>query len=162
VPDVRSNALIVWASPSQLEDISAMVLGSHGDTMVAMPRFTTVAGIPITELLPKERIDALAQRTRDGGIEIVNLLKSGSAYYAPGSSIVAMVEAILHDSNRVLPCSVLLKGEYGLDDVVVGVPCKIGEGGLKQILELRLTPEEDAALKRSAAVVKENIRALKF
>jgi malate dehydrogenase len=144
------------------KDVSAMVLGSHGDTMVAMPRFTTVAGIPITELLPKERIDALAQRTRDGGIEIVNLLKTGSAYYAPGSSIVAMVEAILHDSNRVLPCSVLLKGEYGLDDVVVGVPCKIGEGGLKQILQLRLTPEEDAALKRSAAVVKENIRALKF
>jgi malate dehydrogenase len=144
------------------KDVSPMVLGSHGDTMVALPRFTTVAGIPITELLPKDKIDALCKRTRDGGIEIVNLLKTGSAYYAPGSSVVAMVEAILHDSNRVLPCSVLLRGEYGLGDVVVGVPCKIGEGGLKHIYTLALTPEEDAALKKSAAVVADNIKALKL
>jgi malate dehydrogenase len=144
------------------KDISAMVLGSHGDTMVAMPRFTTVGGIPITELLSKEEIDKLCVRTANGGAEIVNLLKQGSAYYAPGSSIASMVEAILHDSNRVLPCSVLLQGEYGLNDVVVGVPCKLGEGGLKQILQVKLTSEEDAALKKSAAVVQENVRLLKL
>lgn len=144
------------------KDISAMVLGSHGDTMVAMPRFTTVSGIPITELLPKDEIDALCKRTANGGIEIVNLLKQGSAYYAPGSAIASMVEAILHDSNRVLPCSVLLQGEYGLKDVVVGVPCKLGEGGLKQILQIKLTSEEDAALKKSAAVVAENVKLLKL
>jgi malate dehydrogenase len=144
------------------KDVSAMVLGSHGDTMVAMPRFTTVAGIPITELLPKEEIDKLCQRTAQGGAEIVNLLKTGSAYYAPGSSIVAMVESIPHDANRVLPCSVLLQGEYGLKDVVAGVPCKLGEGGVKQILPLKLTAEEDAALRKSAAVVADNIKALKL
>ncbi len=144
------------------KDISAMVLGSHGDTMVAMPRFTTVSGIPITELLPKDEIDALCKRTANGGIEIVNLLKQGSAYYAPGSAIASMVEAILHDSNRVLPCSVLLRGEYGLNDVVVGVPCKLGEGGLKQILQVKLTSEEDAALRKSAAVVAENVKLLKL
>ncbi len=144
------------------KDVSAMVLGSHGDTMVAVPRFTTVAGIPITELLPADEIEALCKRTRDGGIEIVNLLKSGSAYYAPGSSIVAMVESILHDANRVLPCSVLLEGEYELSDVVVGVPCRLGEGGLKEVLKVKLQPDELAALHRSAAVVKDNIKALKL
>lgn len=144
------------------KDISAMVMGSHGDTMVAMPRFTTVSGIPITELLPKEEIDALCKRTANGGAEIVNLLKQGSAYYAPGSSIAAMVEAILNDANRVLPCSVLLQGEYGLQDVVVGVPVKLGEKGVTQILQLKLTPEEDAALKKSASVVAENQKILKL
>jgi malate dehydrogenase len=143
-------------------DVQAMVLGSHGDTMVALPRFTTVGGIPITELLPKEECDRLAIRARDGGAEIVALLKTGSAYYAPGSSIAAMVESILYDQNRVLPCSVLLEGEYGLTDVVVGVPCRIGEGGLKEILQVKLQPEELAALKRSADVVKENVRLLKL
>jgi len=143
-------------------DVQAMVLGSHGDTMVALPRFTTVGGIPITELLPKEECDKLAIRARDGGAEIVALLKTGSAYYAPGSSIAAMVESILYDQNRVLPCSAYLEGEYGLSDVVVGVPCRIGEGGLKQILEVKLQPEELAALKRSADVVKENVRLLKL
>lgn len=144
------------------KDVAAMVLGSHGDTMVAVPRFTTVAGIPITELLPKDEIEALCKRTRDGGIEIVNLLKTGSAYYAPGSSIVAMVEAILHDSNRVLPCSVRLEGEYDLQDVVVGVPCRIGEGGLKEILKVKLQPDELSALHKSAAVVRENCALLKL
>jgi len=143
-------------------DVQAMVLGSHGDTMVAIPRFTTVGGIPITELLPKEECDKLGIKARDGGAEIVALLKTGSAYYAPGSSIAAMVEAILYDQNRVLPCSVLLEGEYGLNDVVVGVPCRIGEGGLKEILEVKLLPEEMAALKKSADVVKENVRMLKL
>lgn len=144
------------------KDVSAMVLGSHGDTMVAMPRFTTVAGIPITELLPKDEVDKLCTRTANGGAEIVNLLKTGSAFYAPGSAIAAMVEAILHDSNRVMPCSVYLQGEYGLNDVVVGVPVKLGEGGVRQILPLKLTPEEDAALRKSAAVVSENVKILKL
>ncbi|MBI4565090.1 MAG: malate dehydrogenase [Planctomycetes bacterium] len=143
-------------------EVQAMVLGSHGDTMVALPRFTTVAGIPIPELLSKEECDALAARTRDGGAEIVALLKTGSAYYAPGSSIAAMVGSILFDQDRVMPCSVLLEGEYGLKDVVVGVPCKLGDGGLKQIIELKLTPDESAALQRSAAVVRENIKLLKL
>ena len=143
-------------------DVSAMVLGSHGDTMVALPRFTTVGGIPITELLPKEECDRLAIRARDGGAEIVALLKTGSAYYAPGSSIAAMVESILYDQNRVLPCSVLLEGEYGLDDVVVGVPCRIGEGGLKEVLQIKLLPDEMAALKRSADVVRDNVKILKL
>ena len=143
-------------------DVSAMVLGSHGDTMVALPRFTTVGGIPITELLPKEECDKLAIRARDGGAEIVALLKTGSAYYAPGSSIAAMVESILYDQNRVLPCSVLLEGEYGLTDVVVGVPCRIGEGGLKEVLQVKLLPDEMAALKRSADVVRDNVKILKL
>ncbi len=143
-------------------DVSAMVLGSHGDTMVALPRFTTVAGIPITELLPKEECDKLAIRARDGGAEIVAFLKTGSAYYAPGSSIAIMVESILYDQNRVLPCSAYLDGEFGLKDVYVGVPCKLGEGGLKEILPLKLNPEEQAALNKSADVVRENFKLLKL
>jgi malate dehydrogenase len=142
-------------------DISAMVLGSHGDTMVPLPRFTTVAGIPITELLSPEECQALAVKARDGGIEIVNYLKT-SAWLAPGSSIAAMVESILNDENRVLPCSALLQGEYGLNDVVVGVPCKLGDGGIKEILKLKLTPDEQAALAKSASVVAENCRLLKL
>ena len=142
-------------------DIHAMVLGSHGDTMVPVPRFTTVAGIPITELLPKEECDALAIKARDGGIEIVNYLKT-SAWLAPGSSIAAMVEAVINDENRVLPCSAYLDGEYGLKDVVVGVPCKIGDGGVKEILKVKLTEGEQAALAKSAAVVKENCALLKL
>ncbi|MBI2931056.1 MAG: malate dehydrogenase [Planctomycetes bacterium] len=142
-------------------DISAMVLGSHGDTMVPLPRFTTVAGIPITELLPKEECDQLAIRARDGGIEIVNFLKT-SAWLAPGSSIASMVEAILNDENRVMPCAAYLDGEYGLTDVVVGVPCKLGDGGIKEVMKLKLLPDELAALKKSAAVVKENCGLLKL
>jgi malate dehydrogenase len=142
-------------------DISAMVLGSHGDTMVPLPRFTTVSGIPITELLPKEECDQLAVKARDGGIEIVNFLKT-SAWLAPGSSIAAMVEAILSDENRVLPCACHLDGEYGLRDVVVGVPAKLGDGGVKQILQLKLTDAEMAALRKSADVVAENCRLLKL
>lgn len=143
-------------------DVNAMVLGSHGDTMVAIPRFTTVAGIPITELLSKEECDQLGIRARDGGAEIVKLLKTGSAYYAPGSSIAIMVESILYDQNRVLPCAAYLEGEYGLKDVYVGVPCKLGEGGLKEILQVKLQPDELAALQKSAAVVKENCALLKL
>jgi malate dehydrogenase len=144
-----------------VENTHAFVLGGHGDTMVPLPRYSTVAGIPITELLPKDRIDAIVQRTRDGGIEVVNLLKSGSAYYAPASSIVQMVEAVLLDQHRVLPCAVYLQGEYGYRDLFVGVPARLGAGGLEKVLEIRLTPEEKTALDRSAEAVRELVSKLK-
>ncbi len=136
-------------------EVEAMVLGGHGDTMVPLPRYTTVKGRPITELLPKERLEAIVKRTRDGGAEIVSLLKTGSAYYAPSASVVAMVEAIMKDQKRVLPCAVLCEGEYGLRDVVVGVPVKLGRGGAEKIVEYELTSEERAALNASAAAVRE-------
>lgn len=144
------------------KDVQAMVLGSHGDTMVPLPRYTTVSGIPLTELLPKEEIDKINKRTRDGGAEIVALLKTGSAYYAPAAAIAVMVEAILKDENRVLPAAAYLEGEYGLNDVYLGVPVKLGDGGIKQILQLKLSKEEQDELHKSAAVVKENIKLLKF
>jgi malate dehydrogenase len=138
-----------------VENVTAFVLGGHGDTMVPLPRYSTVAGIPITELIPQERLAALVQRTRDGGAEIVKHLKTGSAYYAPSAAAVEMVEAILKDKKKILPCAVYLQGEYGIDGYFVGVPCKLGKGGLEQIVEIKLTAEEDAALKKSAAAVKE-------
>ncbi|MHC4606876.1 MAG: malate dehydrogenase [Planctomycetota bacterium] len=143
-------------------DVSATVLGTHGDAMVALPRYTTVAGIPVTELLSKEDIEEAVRRTRDAGAEIVKYLRTGSAYYAPASSIRAMVEAILFDQNRILPCAVYLEGEYGLKDVVIGVPCKLGEGGMKEVLELKLSKEERDALHASAGIVKKNIGLLKL
>ena len=130
--------------------------------MVPLPRYSTVAGIPITELLSREKIDAIVQRTRDGGIEVVNLLKSGSAYYAPASSIVQMVEAILLDQHMILPCAVYLQGEYGYRDLFLGVPARLGGRGLEQVVEIRLTPEEKAALDRSAEAVRELVGKLKF
>jgi malate dehydrogenase len=138
-----------------------MVLGGHGDTMVPLPRFSTVAGIPITELLSKEKIAAINQRTRDGGAEIVKLLKTGSAYYAPSASAAEMVESILKDKRKILPCAVYLEGEYGIDGVFVGVPCKLGSRGLEQIVQLNLTVEERAELMKSATAVKELAAALK-
>src|SRR5213592_2727633 len=132
----------------------AFVLGGHGDTMVPLPRYSTVSGIPITELLPKETIDAIVQRTRDGGIEVVNLLKSGSAYYAPASSIVQMVEAILLDTHLILPCAVYLNGEYGYRDLFMGVPARLGAKGLETVIEIKLTAEEKSALDRSALAVR--------
>jgi malate dehydrogenase len=137
-----------------VENIHAFVLGGHGDTMVPLPRYSTVAGIPITELLPKETIARLVQRTRDGGAEIVGLLKT-SAWYAPGASIVEMVDAILNDRKKILPCTAYLEGEYGISGLFVGVPVKLGEKGLEQIIEITLTLEERAALHKSAAAVKE-------
>jgi malate dehydrogenase len=136
-------------------EVQAMVLGGHGDTMVPLPRYTTVKGRPVSELLPKEKLDAIVKRTRDGGAEIVSLLKTGSAFYAPSASAVDMVEAIHHDQKRVLPCAVLCEGEYGLKNVVVGVPVKIGRGGAEQIVEYELTVDEQAALKASADAVRE-------
>jgi malate dehydrogenase len=138
-----------------VENVTAFVLGGHGDTMVPLPRYSTVAGIPITELIPKDRLDAIVQRTRDGGAEIVKHLKTGSAYYAPSAAAVEMVEAILKDKKKIVPCAVYLEGEYGISGYYVGVPCKLGSRGLEQIIEIKLTPEEDAALKKSAEAVKE-------
>ena len=138
-----------------VHNMSCMVLGGHGDSMVPLLSHTTVAGIPITELLPKERIDAIVQRTRDGGAEIVKHLKTGSAYYAPSAAAVEMAEAILKDKKKILPCAAYLEGEYGISGYFIGVPCKLGSGGIEQIVEVRLTAEEDAALKKSAAAVKE-------
>ena len=141
-------------------DIHAMVLGGHGDSMVPLPRFTTVGGIGITELLSKERIDAISQRTRDGGAEIVKLLKTGSAYYAPAMSAVEMVEAILTDQRRMVPCSVLLEGEYGLKGLFIGVPILLGGKGVEKIIELKLSPDELAALQKSAKDVADMIAEL--
>jgi malate dehydrogenase len=123
--------------------------------MVPLPRYSTVAGIPITELIPKDRLDAIVQRTRDGGAEIVKHLKTGSAYYAPSAAAVEMVEAILKDKKKIVPCAVYLQGEYGIEGYFIGVPCKLGAAGLEQIVEIKLTAEEDAALKKSAEAVKE-------
>jgi malate dehydrogenase len=136
-------------------DVQAMVLGGHGDTMVPLPRYTTVKGRPVSELMSKEKLDKIVQRTRDGGAEIVGLLKTGSAFYAPSASAVDMVEAVMRDEKRVLPTAVLCEGEYGLKDVVVGVPVKIGREGAEQIVEYELTAEERAALEVSAAAVRE-------
>jgi malate dehydrogenase len=136
-------------------DVQAMVLGGHGDTMVPLPRYTTVKGKPVSDLMPKEKLDAIIQRTRDGGAEIVGLLKTGSAFYAPSASAVDMVEAIYKDEKRVVPCSVLCEGEYGLKNVIVGVPVKIGRSGVEQIVEYELTVNERAALETSANAVRE-------
>jgi malate dehydrogenase len=138
-----------------VENVTAFVLGGHGDTMVPLPRYSTVAGIPITELIAPERLEQLVQRTRDGGAEIVKYLKTGSAYYAPSAAAVEMVEAILKDKKKIVPCAAYLQGEYGIEGYYIGVPCKLGAGGLEQIIEIKLTPEEDAALKKSAEAVKE-------
>lgn len=135
-------------------DVTAFVLGGHGDTMVPLPRFSTVAGIPLPELLSAERIEALVTRTRTGGAEIVALLKAGSAFYAPASSVLHMVDAILNDRKRVLPCAVLLRGEYEIDGLVVGVPIVLGAAGVERIIEVRLTEEEMAALQTSAGSVR--------
>jgi len=142
------------------KEIEAMVLGGHGDEMVPLPRFSTVKGTPITELLKKEELDALVTRTRNGGAEIVSLLKQGSAYYAPGASVFEMVRTILNDAKRLLPCSALLEGEYGLTGVFCGVPCRLGRKGILEIVELKLTDEEKKALSQSAARVREGVQEL--
>jgi malate dehydrogenase len=143
-----------------VEDVDAFVLGGHGDTMVPVSRFATVAGIPLPQLLSAERIEAINQRTKTGGIEIVNYYKTGSAYYAPSASTYEMVAAILHDKKKILPCAVLLDGEYGLNGLFVGVPVRLGRGGMEQVIELSLLPEEQAALEKSAAAVRELVDAL--
>lgn len=143
-----------------VQDVHAMVLGGHGDTMVPLVRYSTVAGIPISELIPEERITELVRRARNGGIEIVNYLKTGSAYYAPSSSVVEMVESIAKNKRRILPCSAWLEGEYGLHNVYCGVPVILGSNGIEKIVELKLTPEERDELKRSADDVQAGMKKL--
>ncbi|MGI8968491.1 MAG: malate dehydrogenase [Chloroflexota bacterium] len=145
-----------------VEDVTAFVLGGHGDTMVPLPRYSTVAGIPLPVLMPEDRIAALAERTANGGAEIVNLLKSGSAYYAPSASVLAMVDSVVLNQRRVLPCSVYLHGEYGYSGQFLGVPCKLGVGGLQGILQIELSPEEQSALDSSAASVRELLAVMKL
>lgn len=151
----RFRAFIAMELNVSVENTNAFVLGGHGDTMVPLARYSTVAGIPITELLSKERIDALVERTRNGGAEIVGLLKTASAFYAPSSAAVEMAESILKDKKKILPCAVLLQGEYGISDLFIGVPVKLGTKGVEQIIEIQLTDEEQAALQKSAASVQE-------
>jgi malate dehydrogenase len=158
----RMRTFIAQELNVSVEDVTAFVLGGHGDTMVPLPRYSTVAGIPITELLPKERIDAITARTASGGAEIVSLLKTGSAYYAPSASAVEMVECIIKDKKRILPCAVLLEGEYGINNLFVGVPCKIGANGVEEIIQINLTTEERAALHKSAGAVQELVDILKL
>ena len=151
----RFRAFIAMELNVSVENTHAFVLGGHGDTMVPLPRYSTVAGIPITELLPQERIDAIVERTRTGGAEIVSLLKTGSAYYAPASAAVEMAETILKDKKKILPCAALLQGEYGIDDLFIGVPVKLGAAGIEEVIQIKLTEDEQAALNRSAASVQE-------
>jgi len=158
----RFRTFIAMELKVSVEDVNAFVLGGHGDSMVPLPRYSTVSGIPITELLSKDAVERLVKRTRDGGIEIVNYLKTGSAYYAPSSSAVAMVESIVKDKKRILPCAVWLQGEYGISDTVAGVPVKLGRDGVEEIVQVKLNEEEQAALNRSAADVKANIAKLKL
>ncbi|MGB5814193.1 MAG: malate dehydrogenase [Thermoanaerobaculia bacterium] len=143
-----------------VEDVDAFVLGGHGDTMVPLPRYATVNGVPLTELLPAERIEAINQRTRDGGIEIVNYYKQGSAYYAPSAAVVDMVAAILRDKKKILPCAAYLEGEYGVEGLFIGVPAKLGRSGLEEVIELELTADDKAALDKSVAAVEELIGKL--
>jgi malate dehydrogenase len=151
----RFRTFIAEELKVSVENVTAFVLGGHGDTMVPLARYSTVAGIPITELIEPTRLEAIIQRTRDGGAEIVKHLKTGSAFYAPSAAATEMVEAILKDKKKILPCAAYLQGEYGIDGYYIGVPCKLGAAGLEQIIEIKLTAEEDAALKKSAEAVKE-------
>jgi malate dehydrogenase len=156
----RFRAFIAMELKVSVENTHAFVLGGHGDTMVPLPRYSSVAGIPITELMSKERIEALVQRTRNGGAEIVSLLKTGSAFYAPASAAVEMAESILKDKKKILPCAAYLEGEYGVRNLFIGVPVKLGAKGIEQVIEIKLTAEENAALQKSAAAVQELKTAL--
>jgi len=158
----RFAAFIAMELGCSVRDINAMVLGGHGDTMVPLPRFTTVTGVPITELLPESTIQRLVERTVNGGAEIVNLLKTGSAFYAPSAAVTNMVEAVIKDSNRILPVCAFLNGEYGKNDIYLGVPVKLGKRGIEEIIELELTDDEEKALGNSAETVCSGINSLKF
>jgi malate dehydrogenase len=156
----RFRTFIAMELGVSVENTHAFVLGGHGDTMVPLPRYSTVAGIPITELMDKATIDRLVDRTRNGGAEIVSYLKTGSAYYAPSAAAVEMAEAILKDKKKIVPCSALLRGQYGIRDLYVGVPVKLGAAGIEQVIEVRLLDEEQAALERSAQAVRELVEVL--
>ncbi|HXG96067.1 MAG TPA: malate dehydrogenase, partial [Gemmatimonadales bacterium] len=156
----RYRSFLAEALGVSVRDIQAMVLGGHGDTMVPLISYTTVSGIPVTQLLDKANLDKIVDRTRNGGAEIVAFLKTGSAYYAPSSAVVQMVESIALDQKRLLPCAAWLEGEYGLSGMYCGVPCKLGSKGLDQIIEVELTSDEKAALKKSADGVKQTMAAV--
>jgi malate dehydrogenase len=156
----RYRSFIAMELDVSVEDIQALVLGGHGDTMVPLASYTTVSGIPLRQLLPQDRIDALVDRARTGGAEIVALLKTGSAYYAPAAATVQMAEAIARDKKRILPCSAWLEGEYGMDGLFLGVPCKLGSSGLEKIIEVELTDDERSALRKSADAVRETMDLL--
>jgi malate dehydrogenase len=158
----RYRAFLAEALDVSVRDIQAMVLGGHGDTMVPLISYTSVSGIPVTQLMDKAKLDAIVDRTRNGGAEIVKYLKTGSAYYAPSSGAVQMAEAIVNDQRRILPCAAWLTGEYGMKDLFLGVPCKLGRNGLERVIEVQLTADERAALTKSAEAVREPMRAVKL
>jgi malate dehydrogenase len=157
----RYRTFIAEALNVSVQNVQGFVLGGHGDTMVPVPRYTTVAGIPVEELMPKEQLEAIIKRTRNGGAEIVNLLKSGSAYYAPSAAVVEMIDAIFNDRKKILPCAAFLEGEYGINGLFVGVPVKLGARGIEQIIQIKLTQDEQATLMKSAAAVKELVDVIK-
>ncbi|MBI4765656.1 MAG: malate dehydrogenase [Deltaproteobacteria bacterium] len=157
----RFRTFIAQELNVSVENTHAFVLGGHGDTMVPLPRFSTVAGIPITELMDPATIDRLVKRTREGGAEIVGLLKTGSAYYAPASAACEMAEAVIKDKKKILPCAAYLTGEYGIRDLFIGVPVKLGKEGIEEVIQIKLTPEEDSSLKKSAEAVKGLVEAMK-
>ena len=157
----RYRAFLAEALDVSVRDIQAMVLGGHGDTMVPLISYTTVSGIPVTQLIERGKLDAIVDRTRNGGAEIVKFLKTGSAYYAPSAGAVQMVEAIVNDQKRILPCAAWLEGEYGMSGLFLGVPCKLGRRGLEQVIEVQLTKDERAALEKSAEAVREPMGAIK-
>jgi malate dehydrogenase len=158
----RYRAFLAEALDVSVEDIQAMVLGGHGDTMVPLVSYTTVSGIPIAQLLDQATLDKIVKRTREGGAEIVSYLKTGSAYYAPSAAVTQMVEAIVRDKRRILPCAAWVQGEYGVSGIYLGVPCKLGRTGLEKILEVKLSPDEAAALQQSAAAVQETMAAVRL
>ena len=156
----RFRTFIAQELGASVHDVQAYVLGGHGDTMVPLTRLTTVAGLPVEQLIPKERLDAIVQRARDGGAEIVNLLKTGSAYYAPSAATAQMIDAILRDTRQVLPCTVLLDGEYGVTGLFTGVPCRLGAGGLLEVIDVGLAGDERSALHRSADAVRQVVEVM--
>ena len=159
---IRFRTFVAMELKVSVGEVQAMVLGGHGDSMVPLPRYTTVGGVPITELLPWERIQALSQRTRDGGTEIVKLLKTGSAFYAPAAATAEMVDAVLNDRKKMLAASALVKGEYGLSDLYIGVPVILGAGGVEKVVELKLQSEEKEALHNSAKIYKDMLKVLGY
>jgi len=156
----RYRTFLAEALNVSVQDVEGLVLGGHGDTMVPVPSYTTVAGVPVSQLMSKEQLDKIIDRTRKGGAEIVNLLKTGSAFYAPSAAVVQMIDAIFNDRKKILPCAAYLEGEYGIHGLFVGVPLKLGARGIEEIVQIKLTPEEQAALEKSAAAVKELVEII--
>jgi malate dehydrogenase len=156
----RYRTFLAEALNVSVQDVEGLVLGGHGDTMVPVPSYTTVAGVPVSHLMPKEQLDKIIDRTRKGGAEIVNLLKTGSAFYAPSAAVVQMIDAIFNDRKKILPCAAYLEGEYGIHGLFVGVPVKLGARGIEEIVQIKLTAEEQAALEKSAAAVKELVEII--